>query len=338
VIVREAAPADGAALLRAMDNCPQGHDLIVNLTNAPDFFARSRIYEQPRVFLAEEDGQVAGSAAYAVRTLWIDGRPIRTAYEFQYFVSAAFQRRGVASRLRERIEEDLAADEIELTSSIIMCSNQPSIRLFERWGFSCESVLPITVLVTSAHASTGADHAVRPARPDDLPAIAALRNATWADADYFNPLNAEDLAATIERIPGGSLASLSVLEDGGDIVAAAGFWRWRDVQQITTVSMADYLVGHLPGVRVGESWRHWGLTPVGFRHPDDLRRLLGPLCNTAHQNGIELLGLVTDPDHPISDAVRDLPSFPVAIGLFVKPLTTTLATTNRPVYVDITDI
>jgi GNAT superfamily N-acetyltransferase len=338
MLVRDAAPADGARLLRAMDSCPQGTDLVVTLTNAPDFFARSRIYEQPRVFLAEEDGRIAGSAAYAVRTVRVGGRPVRVGFEFQYFVSAAFQRRGIASRLRERIEEGLAADGAELTSAVILCSNQPSIGLFERSGFSCERLLPITILLTNAHADVRADHHVRPATVADLPAIAALRNATWAGSDYFNPLSAGELAATIERVPGCSLDSVFVLEDGGEIVATAGFWRWRDIQQINVVSIDDRLRDRLPGIRAGESWRHWGLTPVGFRHPDDLTRLLGPLCNHAHRAGIEQIGLVTDPAHPISDAVRALPSFQIAIGLFVKPLTTGTAVANRPVYIDITDI
>jgi hypothetical protein len=75
MIVRDAAPADGADLIMAMESCPQGSDLVVTLTNNPDFFARSRSYEQPRVFLAEEDGQIAGSAAYAIRTVQICSSP-----------------------------------------------------------------------------------------------------------------------------------------------------------------------------------------------------------------------------------------------------------------------
>jgi ribosomal protein S18 acetylase RimI-like enzyme len=338
MLVRDATPADGARLLKAMDSCPQGTDLVVTLTNAPDFFARSRIYEQPRVFLAEEHGRIAGSAAYAIRTVQIDGQPIRAGFEFQYFVSSDFQRRGIASRLRERIEDGLAAEGADLTSAIILCSNQPSIGLFERSGFSCERLLSITILLTNVHAGIRADHNVRPARVDDLPSIAALRNATWAGSDYFNPLSAGELAATIERVPGCSFDNVYVLEEAGEIVATAGLWRWRDIQQINVVSIDDRLRDRLPGIRASESWRHWGLTPVGFRHPDDLTRLLGPLCNYAHLAGIEQIGLVTDPAHPISDAVRSLPSFQIAIGLFVKPLTTTINLANRPVFVDITDI
>jgi ribosomal protein S18 acetylase RimI-like enzyme len=338
MIVREAVAADGAALLRAMASCPQGNDLVVTLTNAPDFFARSRIYEQPRVFLAEEDGQIAGSAAYAIRTIQIDGRPVRTGFEFQYFVSANFQRRGVASRLREQIERSLTADGAELTTAIIMCSNQPSIGLFERSGFACARLLSITMLQTDAHSAINASHSVRPARPTDLPAVARLCNETWASSDYVNSISGEAFAAAIERTPGCSLETVYVLEEAGQIVATAGLWRWRDIQQINVVTISDRLAERLPGIRAGESWRHWGLTPVGFCRPDDLARLLGPLCNRAHASGIDLLGVVVDPAHPITDAVRNLPHFEVAIGLFVKPLTDTIIPANRPIFVDVTDI
>jgi len=338
MLVREAVQTDGAALLDAMEDCPQGSDLVITLTNGPDFFNRARIYEHARIFLAEEDGRIAGSAAYAIRTAQIDGRPVRVGYEFQYFVSAGFQRRGVASRLREQIELGLAADGADLTTAVIICSNQPSIRLFERSGFACERLLSATMLQTAAHPDIPANHAVRPARTADLPAIARLRNATWANSDYFTPRSATDLASAIERTPGCSLDTLYVLEEADEIVATAGIWRWRDIQQINVVSIDEMLEERLPGIRAGESWRHWGLTPVGFRHPDDLTRLLGPLCNRAHAAGIDLLGVVVDPAHPITDAVRDLPSFQVAIGLFVKPLTSITNPTNRPAYVDITDI
>ncbi len=338
MIVRDASPADGAALLQAMESCPQGTDLVITLTNAPDFFNRSRIYEHARVFIAEEDGQIAGSAAYAIRTVQIDGRPVRVGYEFQYFVSAAFQRRGVASLLRERIEQGLIEDGAELTTALIICTNQPSIRLFERSGFACERLVSATMLRTTAKAGLHPGHNVRPARQDDLPAIAELRNATWANSDYFTPLDANNLAATIERTPGCSLDTLYVLEDAGQIVASAGLWRWRDIQQINTVSISAMAQERLPDMRAGESWRHWGLTPVGFRHPSDLTRLLGPIRQVARANGIDLLGVVVDPAHPIKEAVCDLPGFEIAIGLFVKPLRYTTTPANRPVYVDVTDI
>lgn len=66
MMIRDASPTDSVALLRTMKDCPQGSDLVITLSNEPNFFDRAHIDEETRAFLAEESGQIAGSAACAV--------------------------------------------------------------------------------------------------------------------------------------------------------------------------------------------------------------------------------------------------------------------------------
>jgi len=47
--------------------------LIVSLVNTPDFFARAKAYPSYKVFVACEDNQIVGSAAYGIREAFLNG-------------------------------------------------------------------------------------------------------------------------------------------------------------------------------------------------------------------------------------------------------------------------
>ena len=56
MLIREAIPNDNDELIKLQARCPQGTTVIVSAVNMPDFFARSNVYEDLKVYVALEEG------------------------------------------------------------------------------------------------------------------------------------------------------------------------------------------------------------------------------------------------------------------------------------------
>ena len=305
---------------------------VLTVVNVPDFFGRASAYEAATVFVAEEDGVLAGSAAAAVRELLVGDVRCRVGYEFQYFTSPNHRRRGVAGRLRERIETWLRRAGAELTTAIIADSNPASQGLFAAHGFARHRDLSLAFLAVPEDARPHPDPAIRQATPDDLSEIAHLLNRSWAGHDLAPPLSTVSLAGFLRRTPGLGVDRLLIRTEGEEIVACAGLWDWSQVQRIE-LRPADP-TGGSPVRRL----RQWGLTPVGFRDPADLATLVRHVLTRAAAAGVEQIGQVGEPSHPLLRAVSGLPSTSTAIGLYVKPLRPGVALGAAPVFVDPIDL
>lgn len=333
--LREATVLDGHALRQIMERTPQrvtGFDFVVN---TPDFFARARLYEQATVFIVEEQGRIAGSAACAVRNVLIDGRPYRVGYEFQYFTAAEHQGRGVARQLRVHIEEYLLRHGVELTTAITSDNNLASIRLFEGQGFQCHRHLDLRLVAVLPHHDMRADVPIRRATPSDLPAMAHLINLTWGRHDFFAPTSPHDLAAQIERTPALDPADILLLEEHGNVVACAGIWNWGGVQQLRITAVEP---SRTQSLAPGQILQQWGLTVVGFREPEQLATLLRSVTNRALDQGVAHVGLISEPGQPTSRALAGFAQVVAPVRFYVKPLQPHSALGERPLFVDMIDI
>ena len=351
--IREARHSDAAELQHIMAHSPWGANLIMTLINTPDFFARVKAYETAKVFVVQDEhGRIAGSAACAIRDLLVDGVPRKAGYEFQYFTSPDHRRQGVARKLRQHIERYLISEGVELTSAIIGKENAASIGLFEREGFGLHRDLLCCFLLVYQHYDMRADRIVRPARLRDLGAIAGLLNETWADYDFYEPVNAISLARFIDRTPEYSLDNLLVLEDElGEIVACAGIWDWSRIMQIEVKAvdpkmrvmnwMMDLarLVRPMPrSFQPGSTLKQWGLTPIGFDDPGHLATLLRYINNHALQHQIEQVGFICEPDNPLLQSMTGFSATDINAGLYVKSLGASTVIGARPVFVDMIDL
>jgi ribosomal protein S18 acetylase RimI-like enzyme len=340
MVTREATLVDAVELQTIMAKAAQGADdgLVVSLFNTPDFFSRARLYEDATVFVVEEDGQIAGSAACTIREVMVGGRLRRVAYEFQYFTAVTHRRRGVAGRLRERIEQHLAGEDVAFTTAIVADTNQASIGLFEGHGFQRHRDLTLRFLHSLQHNDVSPDPGIRRARPDDLEAIARLVTETWAGHDFAAPVSARELARNVERMPAHGLDRLLVRESEGEIVASAGAWGWSSVQRIDVHTVAPHLQHLFPTFRAGQSLRQWGLTPVGFRRPQDLASLLCYVVNRAHSQRMDQVGVMHEPGDALSAVLDGFSTSAVGFGLYVKSLREATAPAARPAFVDVIDI
>jgi RimJ/RimL family protein N-acetyltransferase len=155
MLTRELRVDDAPVLQQLMRDTPQGTDGIeFSFVNEPDFFARSRAYENASILVAEDGGSLAGSAAFAIRDSLVAGVHRRVAYEFQYFTAFEHRRKGVARQLRARIDDELSTLGAELTTSIVLRENEASIRLFEQHGFRRRAPITLNFMLVDQRNST----------------------------------------------------------------------------------------------------------------------------------------------------------------------------------------
>lgn len=61
--IREATQDDNEALLELQKKCPMGVDFVVAVDSSPDYFARSKPYQDAHIFVATEGTEIIGSIA-----------------------------------------------------------------------------------------------------------------------------------------------------------------------------------------------------------------------------------------------------------------------------------
>ncbi len=352
MLIREATPQDQHNLQSIQAQCPQGTGLRFTTVNSPDFFARARAYQNGQVFVAEEQGEILGSAACGLRQLPLMGQTRPVGYEFQYFVAPAHRRKGVARALHQHIEEVLRAQGTALSYLLVAEDNLPSMRLFEGEGFQRYRTLRAPFLLPYKEMIAPGQGAVRPARPDDLPVVATLLNSTWRRYAFYQPVTAESLQEQFERMHGFSLENLLVLERNGGLAACVGYWDWRKTLEIRVQSLNTRLrtirgllnaarllfpTPSLPGP--GDNLTQWCLTPVGFTSPEALHAVLVTINNLAVQEGIGQLFLVGERRSAWFSALKGFFAADTFVHLYVKPLVEGISLReDHLVYLDAMDL
>ncbi|MEZ4530797.1 MAG: GNAT family N-acetyltransferase [Thermomicrobiales bacterium] len=337
MITRDVRYDDAPILQQHMRDTPQGTDGIeFSFVNEPDFFARAHAYESSRTLVAEEAGQLAGSASFAVRELLVAGQLRRVAYEFQYFTAPMFRRAGVARKLRARIDEELLAASADLSSAIILRENEASIGLFSQFGFRQRASLVVNFMIVE-HTDMRLDNGVSPARRGELDEIAELINETWAGHDFYAAMTAASLRQALERIPTVGLDRLFVKREQGRIVACAAIWDWTYVQKVLVHHIAPEAASVFPTLRPNTVVQQWGVTMVGYRSSRALRSLLLHISNLACHCRIDHVALPFETDSELAEATSKIASAQIQGDLYLRPLTDLPAHGQRPIYLDIID-
>ncbi len=96
--------------------------------------------ENHPLYVAEIDDRVAG---YVSLSSYREKEAFRSTVELSIYVSPAFRKRGLASELMTFILNMARADErTHLVISVISATNEPSIRLHEKFGFTYGGTIP----------------------------------------------------------------------------------------------------------------------------------------------------------------------------------------------------
>jgi GNAT superfamily N-acetyltransferase len=349
--IREAVPEDNHELQELQAKCPQGTTLITSVVNTPDFFARAKVYESYKVYVACEDNRIIGSAACAIRNALVSGKIRKIGHQFQLFAAPDFRRKGVASQLHQHREHYLSQKGVVLSYALIMEGNVPSMRYIERQGFRYHCTLVMPALGVFKEMEVRSWGAVRSARPEDLAAIADLLNETWQGFELYEPTSADGLDRFIKRTPAYTFDNLFVLEHKGEILACVGFWDWSQVMRITVeaLSVKMRMIGSLlaiarifrplPGfLKPGDTLKQMMLTPIGFKDPTHFALLLRYVNNLGLQRGIQQMFCVCDRGHALLKSMKGFIRIDTAMNLYTKSLQQDVFLPNKPVFIDGIDL
>ncbi len=340
--VREATSNDNEALQNLQAQCPMGASLIVSQINTPDFFARAKAYERPNVYVACDHSQIVGSAASAIREAIINGNLKRIGYEFQYFTSPDYRRKGVGRFLHRHIEDSLKKEGAALSFLVIIEGNKPSIRLFEGQGFKLYRTLGMPTVFSYKAVETPSGGQIRPIEPKDMTTVADLLNRTWKGYDFYEPYSAESLARFVDRTPAFTFYDFIVLENHGEILACLGAWDWSQITKLTVKALSSRLrmitlimdvarfFRPVPrSVKPGTTLKQWCLTLIGFKAPEHLATLLRYMNNSGMKRGIDQIFCVCEKDHEILKALKGLFHVDVGVHLYAKSFDGELDPKNR---------
>jgi GNAT superfamily N-acetyltransferase len=341
MMIREAMPQDGEALQQLQARARQGKSLVFSATNIPDFFSRARVYETSKVFNAYEDDRIIGSAACAIRSAVVGPRVRRVGYEFQYFTSPDYRRRGVAHALREKIEGYLTDQGASLSYALIMEGNISSMRLFESEGFRLHRSLVMPGIAVLKEVQVPGRENIRAISPGDLEAVARLLNETWRRHDLFEPTSVASLAGQIEQIAALDYSDVLVFEDQGRILACTALWDWSKTMKVTILrlSLRMRILGRMlvltrimpRFLRPGDELKQMMLTMIGYKSPTDLVPLVRHANNLALRDGIEQLFCICERDDRILESMKGFTRIDTGVNLYVKPLQPDVSMTDAPV-------
>lgn len=331
--IRKAAEKDNQPLIELQKKCPQGTSLILNVDSSPDFFARSKPFKDWTVLVAVDDGRIVGSAAYAIRDAIVEGKPVKTAYEYGFMVDPQERRKGIAVKLQECIEQNAAERNVDLLYLAIIEDNLPSVNLFSKMGFEEVKDCSTFSLMAYKKQRLTKDVNIRSVEEGDLAEVANMINEMYQDYNFFHPLRTEDLLDYVERMPGFDLHNMFVLHDKQGIRACLGYWdyqkvrkyvvqkfNWRLKAQLCLLRLVS-LFAKMPRIpKPGEPLLSYNLTTLAFKDTESMMDLIKHVINIALENKINLLHIPIDMASPAAEVLSRFRHARIRLQFFAKPL------------------
>jgi ribosomal protein S18 acetylase RimI-like enzyme len=351
--IREARKEDNTALRETVSRIEIGNpDIRLRRVIRSDFFAKAKSHSQSKVLVAWEDGKIAGSAACSIRNGLVNGTPKRIGYLFQLFVAPECRRKGIARLLIRHLENELRSQDVDLCFLAVAAQNKPAMDLFQNGGYELYRVILNPGFAVSRGRKITGSAEIRSCTPEDLEPVSQLINQTWSGHDFFEPLTAESLSRSIDRMPGMERENLLILTDDGVIRACIGYWDSSDnthllVKSVSTkmklMALLSRLMpfsGSLPRMpRPGETVKPaLSLGFIGYRGIHYLSSLLIYTNNLALQKGISLVFYLCEEGNPLVGAAEGFYRITNRINFYTKALKSGIRLNGRPVFADAFEI
>ncbi len=339
IAVRPARESDNEALVELDRQCTMGEQPTLVFDRAPDFFARSKPYEQHTLMVAESDGELVGVGGLALKRLRVGGQPLNAAYFYDLRVDPSFRRVGVASAIGDVLRDLLKQSEADVTYSLVLEGNVPSLQLAVKRGARPVRRCAVAILPPAKAGGTGR---LRPLEAQDLDRVTFLLEHSYAGHDLFPPRDVTALERLLTRTPGLSLRTWYGLERGGDLAACFGLWDYSSIMRMR-IHRRRALSGAQPPwlTQEGEIAPHF-LLPLAFRTPallaesiQEARRLLD-----GRQQGhiARALLIPYDPQDPAFIGLGEIERFEFGVQLFARPIRRDVTLGERPLYLDPIDL
>jgi GNAT superfamily N-acetyltransferase len=313
MLIREAAGRDNDALNELQKKCPAGTSLVLGVDSSPDYFTRSKPFRDWHVFVAVENDVIVGSAGFAIYDTYVEGKQIKTAYEYGFVVDPLHRRKRIAEKLQRHIEHIALDSGVDLLHLDIIEDNIPSLRLFSKMGFEKLRDCVTISLMPYKRQTVAAGGNVRSMEEADVENVTDLINEMYRGYDFFAPFQPKDFADYLERIPHFDFHNIFVFENNGKLEACLGVWEYDKVRRYiveklnwrlnlqTSLIRIIGLFTRMPYIpRPGEPLLSYNLATLAYRKPESMMELLKKAVNIALENKINFIHVTIDPSCPLS--------------------------------------
>jgi len=331
--VREATEKDNDVLIELQRRCPQGTNFILGIDSSPDYFARSRPFKDWHVFVAIEDGSIVGSAACAISDTYVEGRQIKTAYEYGFVVDPQHRRKGIATKLQDHVEHFAHDKNVDLLYLDIVEDNLPSINLFSKKGFRKVKDCKTFSLMAYRKQKIARETSIRKMQKSDVDRVANLINEMYRDYNFFTPFKTRDFIGYVRRMPHFGFHNILVFEDNEEIMACLGYWDYNKVRKYIVEKFSFRLkaqiflmrpmglftkMPHIP--KQGEPLLSYNLTTLAYKDSESITELIKYMVNLALENEIHFLHIPVDPESQIAAVLSQFRHTAVKLLFFIKSL------------------
>jgi len=332
-LIREATQDDNDALNELQSKCPMGTSLVLGVDSSPDYFARSRPFKNWHVLVAVENETIVGSAAFAISDTYVEGRQVKTAYEYGFMVDPLHRRKGIAEKLQRNIENIALDSNVDLLHLDIIEDNLPAINLFSKMGFEKVKDCTTFSLMPYKKQKSAPGARIRNMNEADADAVTSLINETYRDYDFFVPYQPMDFLESLRRMPHFDFHSILILEDDDGIKACLGYWNYNKVRRYIVqklnwkLKMQTYLIGlaglftkmpHIP--KHGEPLLSYNLTIMAYRNSENITELIRNVVNVAMEDEINFIHATVDPRNPMAAILSQFRHTKVKLHFFTKSL------------------
>jgi GNAT superfamily N-acetyltransferase len=351
--IREADEADNDALLGLQKKSPMGVSLILAVDSSPDYFARSRPYDNWKVFVATENQRIVGSAACAIKELLVQGKPVKTAFEYGFMIDPQERRKGIATQLQKHIENFAHHQDAELLHLFILKENLPSMKLFQKMGFECvKDCLTLSTMVYKEE-NVQNETNIKNVGSVNIEDVVSMINEAYYDYEFYSPFDKASFQQYTERLPHYKQEDILVFQRRKDVIACLGFWNHSKITRISPekapsrLKALSYmtkllsLFAKVPKIpEIGKTIKQWYLFPVAYRDANALTELIKQVNNMALRNDVGMLTMTLDCDSPIISVLSRFRNIKVKTHYFLKSLGQIDLSTlkEKEFYIDVVDI
>lgn len=323
--IRYYHPDDDPALMQLERLSPRGlPEPFVHFRRR--FIDRAALFADHQMLVAEHECRIVGCVAIAVKRTHIGGRPVSLGYVFDLRAHPQVRRQGIGSALVVAVDDYLIEREIDGVYALIVASNMPSLRLFDKLGY--QRLRQMILLSFQPYPAVDFPEYL-PRHTDDFTTDHDLIEAVHSGRDLYVP----DVAARVKDY---------------------GFERWTvDIgdAQFAGLSVFDqsYVFQQWPADRpfpTEDELRTQGnkslrfFDEVGIHNPVLLRAIFDTLRDAAVADSVSKLTLLLDRQDRVPIFLFDEADRQIDYWLSFKSLNPAWVPEwqDRPVYVDTRDL
>ncbi len=351
ISIRSFDDRDNQNMLEIERLCPQGDENCALGVDKKDIIARYKMYDNWDVFVAEEEGKIAGWIGLTVKPA--SNRNGKYAYITEVMVHPVFRRSGVATKLVKEAEEKALEMGSSYTYSYIYESNNASKSLFGKLGYSRVGEIKTPAIPTYKKLDIPPEYSIKLIDKTEIVDAVGLINKYNSGFMHFLPFEAQTFEARLKSVPWyGSENFWVVRGENNKIVACAGLWDSSKLADIyyarepTAMKIMRSIFGVLNHITKvpkvtseGENLELLYIADYAFdkRQPEAMLALLKHLSNLSIDMDQDYLMTAVDPEDGFLAVMKKLKLQIETWSIFAKSFEGDLPAFN-PFYVDIKDM